>query len=224
MYSEDRELFGKAVLEVLVSKYDDELKWCKEDAGCSEIHLRKMRGILGYNVCKPKVIGKRLRKFRVAIIIAAALLLVGCAAYVYREKIKGFIFEHYDKYVEVQFDVDLNAVPTCIEAEYALGYVPEGFEQVRRTVLETINFQEWNNESGDSILFVQEIIGKGGYDVDNERGEMSIFEYGEYTILLKTVETVKLYLWNDGKYGLVLEVPIYTADEEVLKIIDNITS
>ena len=224
MYSADRELLGKAVLEALTSKYEEELKQCMEDASCSDIHLKKMSEILGYNVCKNNVTRKSLRKMWVAILIAAALLLVGCTAYVYREEIKGFIIEMHDKFVKVNFDVDLDEVPKSIEVEYTLGYVPEGFKQVKRVVSSNVNYQEWNNEEGESIVFIQGILDEGGLDVDNERGTVTIIEHGEYAIYLKIVESVKVYLWNNGEYVLTLEVPIYIADEDSIKIIDSIIS
>lgn len=224
MYSEDRRLLGKAIFEALTSKYEEELKQCTEDASCSDMHLKKMSEILGYNVCKTKVKRKSLRKMWAVILIAAALLLVGCTAYVYREEIKGFIIELHDKFVKVQFDVDLEEVPKSIQKEYTLGYVPEGFEQARRVVSSNVNYQEWNDEEGESIVFIQGILDEGGLDIDNERGTATIIEHGEYAIYLKTVESVKAYLWNDGEYVLILDVPIYIEDEEAIKIIDNIIS
>ncbi len=224
MYSEDRKLLGKVILEALTAKYEEELAQCKGDASCSDMHLKKMSEILGYDVCKESAKKKSLRKMWAVILIAAALLLVGCTAYVYREEIKGFILEIHEKFVKVNFAVDLDEVPKSIEVEYTLGYVSEGFERVKRVVSSNVNYQEWNNEEGESIVFIQGILDEGGLDVDNERGTATIIEHGEYAIYLKTVESVKVYLWNNGEYVLTLEVPIYIEDEEAIEIINNIIS
>lgn len=224
MYSEDRKLLGKVILEALTAKYEEELAQCKGDASCSDMHLKKMSEILGYDVCKESAKKKSLRKMWAVILIAAALLLVGCTAYVYREEIKGFILEIHEKFVKVNFDVDLDEVPKSIEVEYTLGYVPEGFEQIRKEVSGGVNFQEWNNEKGESVLFVQNVINERGLGVDAERGTVTIFEHGEYVIYLKITELNKYYLWSDNKYMFVVNIPIYITDEEALRIIDNIIS
>ena len=92
----DKALFKKAVLEVLSQNYEQELANCQETAKCSKKHYFRISEIIGIPVSR--LISKRrsIKKTLVALLIASALLLAGCTAYIYRNEIKGFIEEFYD--------------------------------------------------------------------------------------------------------------------------------
>lgn len=223
MYSEDRKLLGKVLLEALSEKYDEELKQCKEYAPCSDEHLKKMSEILGFDVTRNRPVSRSRKKMWVAILIAAALLLMGCTAYVYRKEIKGFVMEIYKEHADVKFsDVDLENVPKTIEDKYTLGYVPEGFVLVEEIADFDITYQKFCNEAGESIVFWQGILNEESFVVDVERGTIDVIEYGGYEILTKTTETIKTYAWNDGKYKISITTPIYILEEEIMEMIGNI--
>lgn len=103
MYKVARELFKKALSEAMAQKYDEELAGCQENSICSPRHYDKMQKIIGndtYNLKK-----KWSKKSLIAIIIAAALLLSGCAAaYIYRDEIRNFVEEVYEKFIKLTYD------------------------------------------------------------------------------------------------------------------------
>lgn len=223
MYSEDRKILGKVILEALTERYEEELKQCKGNVSCSDEHLKRMSEILGFDVCKEKTKKKSFRKLWAAILVAAALLLMGCTAYAYREEIKGFIIEKYDKFIKVNFDVDLDEVPKSIEVEYTLGYVPEGFEQVETNSDFAFNYQKWSNSEGGRIIFYQTLLTESnGVNFDAERGEMTVVEIGGYSVYFKDTDFDNYYLWNDDNYEILLIVSVDFSREELTKIIENI--
>ena len=179
MYSADRKLLGKVLLEALTEKYDEELKQCKKYGPCSDEHLKKMSEILGFDVTRKISVRRSRKKMWVAILIAAALLLMGCTAYVYREEIRGFVMEIYKEHADVSFsDVDLENVPKTIADKYTLGYVPEGYELVEEIADFDITYQKFRNEVGESIVFWQGILNEESFVVDVERGTIDVIEYG----------------------------------------------
>lgn len=223
MYSADRKLLGKVLLEALSEKYDEELKQCKKYGSCSDEHLEKMSEILGFDVTINRPVSRSRKKMWVAILVAAALLLIGCTAYVYREKIKGFVMEIYKEHADVNFsDVDLENVPKTIEDKYTLGYVPEGFELVEEIADFDITYQKFCNEVGESIVFWQGLLNEQDFSVDVERGTIDVLEYGEYEIFVKTTEEIKTYTWNNGKYIISLKTSIYISEEEIVGILNKI--
>jgi len=158
MYSADRKLLGKVLLEALSEKYDEELKQCKKYDSCSDEHLEKMSEILGFDVTRNRPVSRSRKKMWVAILIAAALLLMGCTAYVYRKEIKGFVMEIYKEYAKVNFsDVDLDNVPRTVEDKYTLGYVPEGYELVEEIADFSFVYQRFNNNAGEIVIFTQSL-------------------------------------------------------------------
>ena len=224
MYNEDRKILGKVLLEALSEKYDEELKQCKRYGPCSDEHLEKMSEILGFDVTRKKTVFRSRKKLWVAILIAAALLLMGCTAYVYREEIKGFVMDIYKEYADVNFsDVNFENAPKTIEDKYTLGYVPEGYELVEEIADFGITYQKFRNEAGEFVIFTQSLLDENGFGIDTERGTIEIVEYGGHEMLIKTAETIKVFIWNDGKYELSIEVPVSIANEEALQIIDKIS-
>ncbi|MBE5947658.1 MAG: DUF4367 domain-containing protein [Lachnospiraceae bacterium] len=224
MYSADRKLLGKVLLEALSEKYDEELKQCKKYDSCSDEHLEKMSEILGFDVTRNRPVSRSRKKMWVAILIAAALLLMGCTAYVYRKEIKGFVMEIYKEYAKVNFsDVDLDNVPRTVEDKYTLGYVPEGYELVEEIADFSFVYQRFNNNAGESVIFTQSLLNKNGFGIDTERGTIETVEYDGHEILIKTAETIKVFIWNDGKYELFVEVPVSIENKEALQMIGKIS-
>lgn len=75
---------------------------------------------------------------------------------------------------------------------------------------------------GESIIFTQTLLDETGFGIDTERGTIEIVECAGYEILIKTAETIKVYIWNNCKYELSVEVPISITDETATLIISKI--
>ena len=132
MTSDNRELFKKALIEALYSKYEDEIKESEsESTVCTPAHYNNLRK-LGIKV-KEQRIGRISKKSFVAILVAAALLLVGCTAYVYRDKVRNFIETIYEKYIHVTYNDDENLLGSELSEAYVLTYIPDGYELIEES-------------------------------------------------------------------------------------------
>ena len=99
MTNKDNQWLVEAISEGLVLKYEDEMSTIEKHPRCSKQHYEKMSEILGFKVKPPRRISK---KGLAAILLAAALLLTGCA--VFRNEIRDFIIEIYETFVNVSFN------------------------------------------------------------------------------------------------------------------------
>ena len=160
MISEEKKLFGQALLDATCRSYLTELASCEEDTCCSEAHTEKMTAILGLKPTRSQAIGSPRKRAVIAAILAAVLLLTGCAVYVYREKIADFIVTTFNDRVEIHHgNADSPEYPDEIEEKYTLGYVPEGYRLVNKISSTSRNHSHtWKKDNGESILFDQSVI------------------------------------------------------------------
>ena len=93
-------LFKLALIEGLSNRIDRQIADCTESIEPSPAHDRAMNKII--TAAKKKALYfTRLRR-AVAILVAAALLLTGCAV-VYRDEIREFIEEIYDSFLKANY-------------------------------------------------------------------------------------------------------------------------
>ena len=115
MTNKDNQWLVEAISEGLVLKYEDEMSTIEKHPRCSKQHYEKMTEILGFKVKPPRRISK---KGLAAILLAAALLLTGCA--VFRNEIRDFIIEIYETFVNVSFnsgkDEKVITAPSSVDA------------------------------------------------------------------------------------------------------------
>jgi hypothetical protein len=113
-------LFKQAINEALTNKFQRMADACGEEIVCSRRHKKAMRAIVN---------GKTPRKppstKMIAILVAAVLLLAGCAI-IYRDEIREFITNIKEFFVEVKFDEGENDSQD-IDEIYELTYLPEGY-------------------------------------------------------------------------------------------------
>ncbi len=95
MNSSYKELFAMALSDAMSQKYDAEIALCKsESAVCSPAHTDAIRKLVG--LPKKSRIGLRFSKRTViAVLLAVALLLTGCTAFIFREEIRGWFMDEY---------------------------------------------------------------------------------------------------------------------------------
>lgn len=213
---DERTLFGELCEKSLSNQYEKEIS--KENAKCSNSHYEKMSVILGYNVKRYRLhLSKRLIA---AILAAAILLLVGCTAYIYREKIKNLIAEIHDKYVKVfSDDEENNTIP--INEIYSLEYIPEGYDCIEETILPILVSYKWQNDEGNVISFTQDVMNTNIF-IDVEHGYSKVMELENVEIYYKNTSQLNHYIWSDSVYLMKLSFDIELQESELIKIIQGI--
>ena len=221
MDKEARELFGKALAEAFAEKFDEELAACEETAACSQEHYDKMQKIINSSCSAPK--RKFSRKSLVAIIIAAALLLTGCAAYICRNEIRDFVEDVYEKFVRLTYcESDKQSTPK-IDEVYELTYVPDGYELVEEIINPVKVLYEFENQEGALLIFKQVVLDKTNYGFDVEEGNTLLYEFNGFKIYCRELDTSLHYIWNDGEYSLRLTSSITLDEAELEKIVLGIS-
>lgn len=218
----EKQLFKRAILEALSQKYEQELAGCQEDAKCSKEHYLRISKITGIPLAR--VMGKRrsIRRTFVAILIAAALLLAGCTAYVYRNAIKDLFEEVYDTHIKVSYSGEQTDNELYIKEFYSLSYVPEGYQLVREVKNGVCVQYIWESQTGNTLVFEQTLIKESDYFIDSDVENMLCTEYNGISVYLRSNNNVWLYLWNDGKYAMSIDSEQKLSDEVLERIIDGI--
>lgn len=213
---DERALFGELCEKSLANQYEKEI--AKENAKCSDSHYEKMSGILGYNVKRHCLhISKRLIA---AILAVAILLLVGCTAYIYREKIKDLVAEIHDKYVKVFSDSE-QTDPIPENQIYSLEYIPEGYYCVEEKILPIFVSYKWQNDEGNIISFTQDIMNTNIF-MDAEHGYSKVMDLENVEIYYSNATKFNYYIWSDGVYLMMLSFDTEVQESELIKIIQGI--
>ena len=219
----EREIFGEALLSVSLKRYDSILKASKEDALCPPEHYEKMSRILSFDVRPPaKAKLSTKKKAVIALLIAALVVLAGCAAYVHRDTIGGFFVEIFDRSFDIS-DGDDGPSSSAVTEFYAPTYVPEGFEMFFEKYDSLSVRCEWKNSDEEYIYYHQCILDSIEYSLDNERSEIITVKHNGITIIFQKGESSYNYYWNDGKYAFdVSYIGNKFSEKEMLEIIDSI--
>lgn len=218
----EKQLFKRAILEALSQKYEQELAGCQEDAKCSKEHYLRISKITGIHLAR--VMGKRrsIGRTFVAILIAAALLLAGCTAYVYRNEIKDFIEEFYDNYIKVSYSEGKINENFEITEFYSLSYVPAGYELISETHNTLYAGYWWKSSSGEVIIFEQIPNDKSKNTLDLENGYTKNINFGNINIYCRVEQNCCFYLWNNGKYLFSMTSSKDISEEELFRIFNGI--
>ena len=218
MYKNDAKLFGEAVLNGIINRFDRELANNTESDLCSEEHKAAMLDVM----LKAQSVERRINKKRlIAIIVAAALLLVGCTAYVYRNEIGSFVENIYKEYVKIELPEDGDSLLAEIEHVYTLTYVPEGYDLVENIVDNVGVRYMYVNGSGEKIIFDQSIKNSTSIGIDNDDEKAEVIKYKNLEIYLRTTDYKKHYVWYDENYAFKLVCFESLSQAEILKIIDE---
>ena len=212
MTNKDNQWLVEAISEGLVLKYEDEMSTIEKHPRCSKQHYEKMTEILGFKVKPPRRISK---KGLAAILLAAALLLTGCA--VFRNEIRDFIIEIYETFVNVSFNSGKDE-KRIISETYELTYMLEGYEQTETIVNPSMVRYKYTNPEGNVIIFEQIPLANSNYKVDAEHSDDTFLTIGEYKIYYRYMDRNNSYIWNDGWYALSIysDVALNSADLENL--------
>lgn len=216
-----RDTLKKALFEAMSEKYENELSNIDSEQKiiCSKKHYLKLSAILGFKVTQNKKFSVRL----LIGILIAALILTGCTAYVYRNEIKEFFVEIYEKHIWVTYDDDSK---TTMRYEaltpYQVAYIPDGYELVNESITPLDVFYEWQDLNGDVITFQQTVFDGADFYFDAEHGNTEIINYEQYKIYCRIFDNIYYYIWNDGNYVLTLDSTVQLSNDELFKIIKGI--
>ena len=218
----NKELFKQAVSEGLTLRINQDTA-CAENIICSDGYYRKLSEIFGFEVTRPNPKRKMLRRTALAALIAAALLLAGCAAIVYREQIGDFFVNTYETYIKGYFVSNDEENVESIEEFYTLTYVPEGYELVEEKNIGFFAMSTWETQDGNQLIFEQSLITTGLFYLDNEKGESNIIETERYTVYIKNLNGKYCCFWSDGDYAFALYIEHEISTKEIERIIEGVT-
>ena len=216
-----RDTLKKALFEAMSEKYDNELSNIDSEQKiiCSKKHYLKLSAIFGFKVNQNK---KYFVRILVGILIAA-LILTGCTAYVYRNEIKEFFVEIYEKHISVTYDNDNKTTMSNDDLiSYEVTYIPEGYELVNELNNSLYIFYEWQDVNGNSITLQQVTFDGTDFYIDAENGNTDILSYEQYEIYFRKFDNSSNYIWNDGIYAFTLTSTEQLSDEDLFKIIKGI--
>lgn len=162
-----------------------------------------------------------LRKRLVLALIAVALCLVGCTAYVNRMEVANFIQEVFSDHAKVspKDDSSNNNAPSTIETEYTLTFLPEGYEYCEEESI--VNFMNinrvWKN-ADKYIFFYQNTLQSANY-FDIERNECEVIVLENISLYYRMENGYKVFMWTDGSYVYKIEFMESFSDEIVKNLI-----
>ena len=213
----DRDLFRQALKEAFIRKFDRELENCPFSADCSEEHLSKMEAIVE-NSARTEHRKKR-RKWIVALLVAAALLMTACTVYAYRGEIREFVEKVYEEHIRVTYyDADQHLQTGNITEYYTLGYVPEGYVLESEHHLPGMSKAKWVNEQGQYIILEQRILDGSNFNIDSENTKVCTIICDKYDVYY-LMSDIPSYTWNDGTYAYQINSSEYLSQDELSNII-----
>ena len=211
-----RELFGDALAEAMLNKYDAEIVATSESADCTEEHQKRMTALVESRRIRKKSFSKRIIS---GILAASILLFSGITVYAYGGSIGGFFERVYNGFVEITYgDSEINTLDRIYES-YELSYVPAGYEQIFGLDNAMVNKKEWRNETGEHVIFTQTVLDSV---FTFEDGERESFEYRGREIFFCRCDSCYVYIWNDGKYFMSIDSSVDLGTNELFTMIDGI--
>lgn len=217
MTNADRQLLVQAISEGLVQKYEDEMNSIEKNPRCSKQHYEKMSEILGFKV-KPK---RHFTKRGIgAILLAAALLLTGCA--VFRNEIRDFFVEIYETFIRITFDTDQSR--GTIGDVYEPTFIPEGYTPQNEVINPLIVRYDYANSEGNYITFEQYLLDSSTFLFDAENGDTTSMAIGNYEVYYRCLNSQHRYVWNDGKYAMAIHTDVELNADNLEKLISGIDS
>lgn len=220
-----KEIFSRAVIDGFEEKYREGLAVSAfESDAFSRAHARRMSSILDSRIKYVPDKRTRVKRAALAALIAAALLLAGCAAIVYKEQIGDFFVEIRDTYIKGDFIKDEDANNQIIEEIYVPTYIPNGYVQVKEQKLNSYALYEFSNDNGDVLIFEQVTIESAKFFINNEDGYTNTITLDEKTVYYRVSNGTYVYIWNNEKYAFSLYSDTEINEEEIIQIIDGISA
>ena len=225
MDQNDRMLLRKALTQAFAEKFEEELAVCGETAECSEQHVTAMKAILLQGIRDEQTAERKSRKkWLVAILVAAALLLTAITVGAHYKEIKAFFEKIYEDYIHLTFN-EGEQVPENEElaVRYTLGYVPEGYTLKRQENTSRSAYYLWKNSEGESLIYKQRVIQNADIFMDNKSGETNIIKYDDFEVYCRSHDTGSYtYIWNDGEYVHTLVASKMLPEDTLGRVLNGI--
>ena len=232
MGQNDRELFGKALLEAMDARYTKELSQCDENADCSEEHRRNMHRIVSLGEAKavpsksPKrPAAKKFGKRHLAIIVVAAVLLIlTLTVAATRNSFSKAAHSFRGDKICIKYNTDHIAnVKKEIEERYVLTFVPEGYQLTETTGQRNRVSYQFENAQGDLFVFDQRTLGITTYLVGVQNCDFFIREYGGYQLYTFFCEDSTQCIWRNEAYEFGIWASVPLSEDLLNDMIESVT-
>ena len=213
------ELFQQAINEGLSNKFDKMADECSEEIVYSDRHRLAMQTIIYGKANTNRTLSSKMKRV-IAILVAAALLLTSCGI-IFRNEIRE-IFK--DFFVSLTYEANDESDGIVLEEVYTLRYLPEGYTLEKEDISNTLVRYQWINSIGDILYFEQRPLTRSDFIVDSESGYSQIKEIEEYDVYCRFNDKYFLYIYSDDKYLINIKSSVYFSNEEIILILDGITT
>ena len=208
--TDSKSLFRQALIDATLELANDLRD--KKRVEYSAQHKKRMRSM-------GVAIGLSTRAKILISLIAAAILLTGCA--VFRERIAGLFLTVGDGFVNVEGDVTPDA-PKEIEHAYVPSYIPDGFTEVEREEEWYMVKTVWKNESEDSIEITQQVINGSEFGADTKYATVEKIEFSKFVAYNVEGNNYSIFYWSDGYYIFSLRATPNIAKNTAINIIESL--
>lgn len=210
----NEDLFIKAFIEAEKTENAEYLNDEKQDIIFSENFEKKMNKLIEKDKRIKISTRKSVKKVMLTAIIAVTAvvlsLLTVSAVRLSDEPFISFVKRIFPTYNDISMS-DGSTVPVDkIETEYTLTNLPEGYTLSEYQSDELGVFVIWRNQSGDRIVFSQNIL-SSGFTIDNEHDYREYFING-YKAYYSGNEHGACLIWTDGSYLFDVGVPASCKD------------
>lgn len=220
MRKENKEKLKNALIEVANREADEAAASDSQQVHLSLSFQEKARKLI------QETDGHRCRVSRRAVVlIAAAMIISLCsvAAYTCREHVLSFVDKTFKDHKTVTVEDQHNnrvQMNTTVETVYTLGYVPEGYKEIkfekRKIIVQTV----WENEEGNTLILVQEALNNNNF-FDTEKSECE--NINSAIILHSCNEQQEIVAWIDSSYQYKLYWTGLISEKEIQSILSGIT-
>lgn len=220
MFRTDVKPFADALCEALSEKYSEELSACGCDASCTPGHYKKMSAILGIRVGKT---AHPVKKTVWALILAAALLLASCAAYVYRREIGGFFEKVYEDFITIESSGrHTNGSVKTGEWSVDVSYIPSGYTLVRQDNRGVSISQDYEDASGKTISLL--LYSSGSISLFLNLGDepASVVTVGNTDVYCHSSSIMYSYAWRTEGMAVILRTPYKLTPDELESIVTGV--
>lgn len=212
-------LFKQALCEGLSNRIDHLMSECNEKAHCSKRHKIAMRTIVYGKIGEKRTITPKMR-WIIAILVSAAIILTSCAI-VYRDRIIRII-KYIPDYVMGLTYSEEDSKGRTIETVYELTYVPDGYVLTKSNIQSLMVQYVFTDSNENQISFQQSIIDNASTYIDQKNAYNEFLSIDEYKVYYSTTQNKHFYIWNDGKYTLLIQSNLKLTNKDVLSIINGI--
>lgn len=211
----DLRLLKRAMIEATCETYDEQCRSLPVPS-VSRRHKRRLAA-MGVPVSSFPI------KHRlIAALVAALLLLTGCA--VFHEAIRGLWLRFYDGFLQVSGVMDDTDMPKTIEKLYEPTYLPEGFAETERIWVTDVRCEIIYQPTDCSLYlcYSQQVIKGNNFAINTDKATVSTLTTGSFEIMKVEGKVFTSYTWKNSEYLFYIQTPLSMEDEEVLRLIDSL--